>query len=65
MRECFSDLTGDKNTKIIERFKQHAEYLHKTFSEKKQYAVMVNSICKALGVDPENKTTDDIVLEFD
>ena len=65
MRECFSDLTGDKNTKIIERFKQHAEYLHETFSEKKQYAVMVNSICKALGVDPENKTTDDIVLEFD
>ena len=65
MRECFSDLTSDKNTEITERFKKHAEYLHETFSEEKQYATMVETICKALGIDPNKKTTDDIVLEFD
>jgi glycosyltransferase involved in cell wall biosynthesis len=65
MRECFSDLTGAENTEILEKFKKHANYLHETFSEEKQNAVMVNSICRALGVHPDKKTTDDIVLEFD
>jgi len=36
-------------------------------SEEKQYAVMVNSVCKALGINPDREAnkTDDIVLEFD
>jgi len=65
MRECYSDLTSDNSEKIVERFMNHANYLHETFSEEKQYAVMVNSICAALDIDPNKKNTDDIVLEFD
>ena len=64
-KKCFSDLTDVENTEILEKFKKHANYLHETFSEEKQNAVMVNSICRALGVHPDKKTTDDIVLEFD
>jgi D-serine dehydratase len=65
MRECFSDLTTGESDTTVEKFKKHAEYLHETFSEEKQNAVMVGSICKALGIDPDKSTTDDIVLEFD
>lgn len=67
MRECYSDLTSDNSEKIVERFMNHANYLHETFSEEKQNAIMVESICKALDIDPNEKTSniDDIVLEFD
>ncbi len=67
MRECYSDLTSDNKEEISQRFKNHAAYLHEEFSEEKQYAVMVNSVCKALGINPDRDAnkTDDIVLEFD
>ena len=67
MRECYSDLTSDNKEEISQRFKNHAAYLHEEFSEEKQYAVMVNSVCKALGINPDREAnkTDDIVLEFD
>jgi len=65
MRECYADLTSENNKHVLKKFTSHAEYLHKEFSEEKQNANMVNSICKALGVDPNKSTTDDIVLEFD
>jgi hypothetical protein len=39
--------------------------LHETFSEEKQNALMVESICKALNIDTSEKKLDDIVLEFD
>jgi len=67
MRECYSDLTSENKEQILQRFQKHANYLHEEFSEEKQYAVMVNSVCKALGinVDKETIASDNIVLEFD
>ena len=65
MRECYSDLTSENSEATIQKFKNHASYLHETFSKEKQYATMVETICKALGIDPNQKVSDDIVLEFD
>ena len=65
MRECYSDLTSERKEEILQNFKQHPDYLHETFSEEKQYAVMVESICRALNIDPNKQNTEDIVLEFD
>ena len=64
MRECYADLTSSDKEKISERYKKHAAYLHETFSQEKQYSVIVNSVCEALNIDPNKKSADDIVLEF-
>ena len=65
MRECYADITSDNSEQVIDRFKKHADYLHETFSEEKQYATMVKTVCTALGIDPDKKASEDIVLEFD
>jgi glycosyltransferase involved in cell wall biosynthesis len=65
MRECYSDLTSENSEEILQRFSEHAKMLHETFSEEKQNALMVESICKALNIDTSEKKLDDIVLEFD
>tara|TARA_R110000824_G_scaffold56144_1_gene153961 strand:- start:260 stop:1537 length:1278 start_codon:yes stop_codon:yes gene_type:complete len=64
MRECYSDLVSN-DKKIFKRFKDHAKLLHETFSEENQYALMVESVCKVLKIDPDNESTEQVVLEFD
>jgi len=65
MRQCYSDLISENSEEILQRFSKHAKTLHEIFSEEKQNAIMVESICKALNIDPNKKNTDEIVLEFD
>ena len=65
MRECYSDLTSENSEEIVKRFLNHADYLHEKFSEEKQNRLMVESVCKALNISPDNEQSEQIVLEFD
>jgi len=68
MRECYADLTSENSDEVRKKFENHAAYLHDMFSEEKQYGIMVDSVCKALGIDAsatESGASEDIVLEFD
>ena len=65
MRECYADLTSENSQTILEEFSKHAEYLSEMFSEEKQNALMVESVCKALNIDPNQKGNEQVVLEFD
>tara|TARA_R100000008_G_scaffold82508_1_gene66840 strand:+ start:1811 stop:3070 length:1260 start_codon:yes stop_codon:yes gene_type:complete len=65
MRECYADLTSEDSIDVLNNFQKHAEYLSEEFSEEKQNALMVQSVCKALNIDPDKKGNEQIVLEFD
>ena len=60
MRKCYTDLiSGVKNLAA-----ENAERLHKEFAEEIQNAKMVASVCKALGINPD-ETLEESILEFE
>ena len=62
LRLCYSDLTGDRASETQKVFTDHAAYLHETMSPEIQNARMVESVCAALGIDPNTSiaSTDEI-----
>jgi glycosyltransferase involved in cell wall biosynthesis len=65
MRRCYEDLTLDNAEATKEKFLQHANYLHEEFSKEKKYAEMVEAVCEAVHLSPNNNDLQDIdILEF-
>jgi len=64
MRRCYSDLTSGEDNDGTQTAQRNAKRLHTVFSEEKQYAKMVASICHTLGLDP-TQSYDDPILEFE
>ena len=65
MRRCFEHLTESKSSKkkTLQKFKDYADNVSERFSSEKLYEKMLNSVCDALNIDP-NETNEQEILSF-
>jgi glycosyltransferase involved in cell wall biosynthesis len=62
-REFYSEYSLNPK-KVEKRFKKDAKRIKETFSPERQNALMVESVCAALNIDPSQSLDDTVMLEF-
>ena len=56
MRRCYAELTGEASEQTKQKFIDHASVLHSTMSPEQQNKKMVQSVCGALNIDPDDES---------
>ena len=63
MRKAYNNLTGDNAEQHFKKFKDYADKIQNNFSSDEMYSQMVESVCVALSISPE-QVAEQAVLSF-